>query len=179
MRIAWGFGGVLAFLLLVIGGPRVAEAAADDDKPRNPFGVPDVKDPDGQDVQDFAAKTTLPGDAKDPNAEQWVTEATAGKKGSLVGEWSDRWNGGQGDWNYGTGPTQIKVVGDRVYMLVNASNGKYLIELIRTKDRLGGRFQGVENANDSGPCVLLVVNEERLDGNWAGSGRWDFRRRLK
>lgn len=82
--------------------------------------------------------------------------------------------------NYGKG-TEIKVVGDRVYMLVNASNGKFLIDLKRDKDRLMGKYQGIDNPNDTGACLFLIVDDERLDGAWgtAGMGRWDFRRKLK
>src|SRR5262245_53820257 len=125
MRTAGSFMAAALFLLLVNGQPRAVETDKPE-KPRNPFGVKDVTDPDGTDVQEFAAKF-LDGGPKDPNAEQWVKEETAGKKGSLEGEWFDRWNSTGGDWNYGQGPAQIKVVKDRVYILVNASNGKYLI----------------------------------------------------
>ncbi len=155
------------------------KTTGNDEKPRNPFGVPDVKNPDDEDARALAARVKLSGDAKDPNAEQWVKQATDGKKGSLEGEWSDRWNAGGGDWSYGTGAARIKAVGERVYILVNASNGKLLIDLKREKNRLVGRYQGIDDPSDTGPCVFLVVDEERIDGNWADKGRWDFRRRLK
>jgi hypothetical protein len=102
-----------------------------------------------------------------------------GKKGSLDGEWFDRWNSGEGEWQYGTGPAQVKEVGNRVYILVKASNGRYLLGLKRDKKRLAGRYRGIDDPNDMGACVLLIVNDERIDGNWAGAGRWDFRRKLK
>jgi hypothetical protein len=146
---------------------------------RNPFAVPDVKDPNSPDVRDFAKTVKLPGDANDPNAEQWVKDAKPGKKGALDGHWSDRWNTNGGDWNYGKAAAQIKVVGDRVYILVNASNGRFLIDTKREKNRLVGKYQGVDNPDDTGPIVLQVVGDERIDGNWAGQGRWDFRRMLK
>lgn len=178
MRATW-LCGVLVLVLAIPCLLRGAPFLEKEEKARNPFGVKDVEDPDGKDVQDFAEKEKLAGDDKDPNAEQWVKEATKGKKGSLDGEWSDRWNGQGGDWNYGTAPTKIKAVENRVYFLVNASNGKFLIDVKRDKNRLVGRYQGVDNPNDTGPCVLLIVNDERIDGNWAGAGRWDFRRKLK
>jgi hypothetical protein len=130
-------------------------------------------------VQDLAESVKLAGDDKDANAEQWVKEATVGKKGSLDGEWFDRWNSGEGEWQYGTGPAQVKEVGNRVYILVKASNGRYLLGLKRDKKRLAGRYRGIDDPNDMGACVLLIVNDERIDGNWAGAGRWDFRRKLK
>jgi hypothetical protein len=174
----WILSGVLALVLASAWQHAGAEPPAKGDKPRNPFGVKDIEDPDGKAAQELAEKVKLAGDDKDANAEQWVKEATAGKKGSLDGEWSDRWDG-SGTWSYGQGPTQIKVVGDRVYMLVNASNGKFLIDVKRDKKRLVGKYQGIDNPSDTGPCVFLVVSDERIDGNWAGMGRWDFRRKLK
>ena len=172
MRAIGIITGVLAVLLLAACGQA-------DDR-RNPFGVPDVQDPDGQDAQNLAESVKLAGDANDPNAEQWARKETRGKKGSLDGEWSNRWNGNDSAWHYGAGPTRIKEIGDRVYMLVHASNGKYLLDLKRTKNRLVGKYQGIDEvANDTGPCVLLIVDDERIDGNWAGLGRWDFRRKLK
>ncbi len=176
MRMASGFVGVVVLVLLAGGGIQSPEAVAKDETTRNPFGVRDIQDPDDKTVQDLAAEVKLNGDAKDPNAEQWVKEATDGKKGSLEGTWFDRW--GSDLSYYGTG-TEIKVVGNRVYMLVNASNGKFLIDLKREKNRLLGKYQGIDNPADTGPCVFLVVDDERIDGNWAGAGRWDFRRKLK
>ncbi len=167
----WLFTAVLGFVLCPQ-APLFAQL-------RNPFAVPDVKDPNSPDVRDFAKGVKLPGDANDANAEQWVKEAKPGKKGSLDGHWSDRWNTNGGDWNYGKAAAQIKVVGDRVYILVNASNGRFLIDTKREKNRLVGKYQGVDNPDDTGAIVLQVVGDERIDGNWAGQGRWDFRRMLK
>ena len=176
MRETWIVGGVL---VLVLALTCQVEGAKPEDKPRNPFGVKDVEDPNGEDVREFAKKVKLDGGEKDANAEQWVKEAKPGKKGSLDGEWSDRWNNNGGEWNYGKAATHIKVVGDRVYILVNASYGKFLIDAKREKNRLVGRYQGVDNEADTGPIVLRVVDDERLDGDWAGEGRWDFRRKLR
>ena len=83
MRGTWIISGVLALVLAGAFQLAGAEPPVKADKPRNPFGVKDIEDPDGKDVQALAAKVTLAGDAKDPNAEQWVKEATAGKNGSL------------------------------------------------------------------------------------------------
>lgn len=178
MRIVWRILAGVALSLIVWGASLGTAKVAKAEKPRNPFGVQDIPDPDGEDVQQFAARFLL-GGAKDPNAEQWVKDETQGKKGSLEGEWFDRWNSPGSDWNYGKGPSKIKVVGNRVFILVDASNGKFLLDLKREKDRLVGKFQGVDNPNDTGPAVLVIVDDERIDGNWAGQGRWDFRRRIK
>src|SRR6516165_6464891 len=104
MRAACGVSAAVVFLLL-LGAER----------PRNPFGVADVSDPDGPDVRAFAARVKLSGGPKDANAEQWVKEETAGKRGSLEGEWSGRWNFTGGKW-YAQGTARVKVVGDRVYI---------------------------------------------------------------
>ena len=176
MRHGWKVVVAVVVVLLAGAEARRSAATAEDEKTRNPFGVKDIQDPDDQTVQDLAEKVRLSGDDKDANAEQWVKEETSGKKGSLEGKWFDRW--GSMLTNYGTG-TEIKVVGDRVYMLVNASNGKFLIDVKRDNSRLMGKYQGIDNPRDTGPCVLLIVNDERIDGNWAGQGRWDFRRKLK
>jgi hypothetical protein len=176
MRETWIVGGVL---VLVLALTCQVEGAKPEDKTRNPFGVKDVADPDGKDVREFAETVKLKGDEKDANAEQWVKEAKPGKKGSLDGEWFDRWNNGGGAWSYGKGPAKIKVVGDRVYILVDASNGKFLLDLKQEKNRLVGRYRGVDNEGDTGPIVLHIVDDERLDGDWRGLGRWDFRRKLK
>lgn len=171
MRVTGTFLGVFSVIFLAAWG-NVEDR-------RNPFGVPDVQNPDSQEVQNLLETAKLAGDANDENAEPWAKTETTGTKGSLDGEWYDRWNGNGVEWQYGTDRTRIKQVGDRVYMLVNASNGKYLLDLKRTKNRLAGKYLGVENASDSGPCVFIIVDDERIDGNWNGSGRWDFRRKLK
>src|SRR5207302_2928488 len=119
----------------------------------------------------------LPGGDKDPNGEQWVKKETAGKVGSLEGEWSGRWSDG-------SGTAKIKVVKDRIYVLYTDNEGTlkgatWLLEAIRDKDRLVGRWMQVDNPNDSGPFVGLIVDDERIDGTWGGGARWDFRRKMK
>lgn len=164
-------------LLLLFGATPLF--AADEVDTRNPFGVPDVPDPRGDDVKEFAARTKLAGDATDANAPQWVRKPTAGKQGSIEGEWSERWNArGHDVWYAGKGPTRIKAVNGRVYMLVDSSNGRFLIELVRDGNRLVGRYQGIDHPHDSGPCVFLIVSDERIDGTWMGVGRWDLRRKI-
>jgi len=168
--------GVLLVVLIVSLRPAGTQQP---DKPRNPFGVKDVADVDGQDVKDFAATVKLAGDDKDANAAQWVKEATTGKKGSLDGEWHERWNSTGGNWNNGKGVAKVKTVGDRVFILTNSANGRFLMELKKEKNRLVGKWQGLDDPSDTGPCVFLIVSGERLDGNWGGHGRWDFRRKVQ
>ena len=144
---------------------------------RNPFKVEDVKDPTADDIKRFAAEVKLPGGAKDKNAEQWVKDATAAKKGTLDGDWSGRWTGGNGT-------AKIMVIKDRVYVLYTDTEGDlkgktWLLEAVRDKDRLVGRWMQVGAPEDTGPYVGLIVDDERIDGTWGGGERWDFRRKIK
>jgi hypothetical protein len=152
--------------------------ADDKEKPRNPFNVVDVPDPDGEDVKDFAARTKLEGDARDANAEQWAEKPTPGKKDSLDGEWSSRWNGGSAGDNWVAGAATVKKVGDRIYILYKDRTGAYLIEAkMQGKSRLVGRFLAQRDDGEAGPWVGEIVNAERIDGAW-NMGRWDLRRKL-
>ena len=172
MSKQWSRIAALFVLALLVSPARPA------DETRNPFNVPDVKDPDGQDVKQFAANVKLPGGDKDKNAEQWVKEATEGKAETLDGDWSGRWESG-------SGTAKIKVVKDRVYVLYTDTEGQlkgtsWLLEAVKEgKDRLVGRWVQVGNATDTGPYVGLIVGDERIDGTWGGNARWDFRRKLK
>ena len=162
-------------LILGILSPLSGQAGK---KTRNPFDVPDVPDPDGKDVEAFAATVKLAGDAKDANAEQWVKQETTGDKKSLDGEWYGRWNHTGKNW-VPVFKVQVKTVGDRVYVFYKDFQGRFLVDLRRDKDRLVGRLRGVDNPSDTDPCVFVIVDSERLDGTWGGKGRLDFRRKLK
>jgi len=170
-------------LVVTITGPT--EKAKTEVTRRNPFGVPDVDDPDGAEVEAFAAKTKLAGAADDPNAEQWVTRATKGDKGALDGEWFGRWRRpyiGE-DWIYCKGTAQIKTVGERVYILYTDHQDTFLIDTRRENGRLVGRVQGTKVRTDSCPCVFVIVGPDRLDGEFTDEdagrrGRQDFRRKL-
>jgi hypothetical protein len=143
------------------------------DERRNPFNVEDVQDPYGEDVKKYAAGVKVRGGDKDPNAEQWVKKETEGKPGSLDGDWSGRWEDG-------SGTAKVRVIKDRVFVLYTDGNATWLLEAVREgKDRLVGRWVQVGNANDTGPFVGLIVNDERIDGTWGEGNRWDFRRKIK
>jgi hypothetical protein len=58
---------------------------------RNPFGVQDVPDPDGEDVTAFASGVRLTGSADDDNAEAWDGPSAAAPA-ALEGNWLSRWN---------------------------------------------------------------------------------------
>lgn len=154
---------------------RLTKAAG---KPSNPFDVKDVPDPNGTDVEEFAATVKLFGDAKDPNAEQWTAVAVKGDKRSLDGEWYGRWNSRGSEWSPEF-KAQVKTLGERVYIFYTDHQGRFLIDLRREKGRLVGRVVGIDNPLDTNPCVIVVVGAERLDGTWGGNGRLDFRRKLQ
>lgn len=170
-----------AVVVALVGSAVPLIAAEVPEKPRNPFNLPDIPDPDGADVQALAARFSPKADPNDPNATQWVEKVTTAQPGSIDGEWRDRWRlGGQSDWVASGGTVEIKSLNDRVYILAHSASGRYLVDLKRTGNRLAGRYKNQDNPIDTGPCAFLVVDEERIDGCWYGpAARWDFRRRLK
>jgi len=174
---------VASFSLLVVSavpmaflGPVSLCIAADE---RNPFGVTDVPNPDGDDVQAFAQKINLLGDKKDDNAPQWSEKATKGNAGILDGEWFCRWSSGGGAFtSWYCGIATVRTVKDRVYILYKDETGTFLIDTLRKGNRLIGRYLCVVGeTSDSTPWVALIVDNERIDGSWRG-GRWDLRRQL-
>jgi hypothetical protein len=180
----------LAVAVLVVAlalGSSAATSQPKEEKPKNPFGIKLEPVPDDDEVKEFAKTVTLAGGDKDANAEQWVGGATKGKADSLDGEWSGRWKyAGEGKpWVTQEKPTKFASTGDRVYILFTYAEGPYLVVATRQgkkKDRLVGRFMSVNEPKDTGPWVGLIVGNERIDGEWkgpAGSGRWDFRRKIK
>jgi hypothetical protein len=152
---------------------------------RNPFGVQDAPDPDGSDVDDFAAQVHLSGSADDPNARAWRSSLGDEQHGSIEGAWSSRWNGGAdpaiaGDtkeaWKQGN--AELQVVGDRVYLLFDWGNGsrQALIDARRDgPERLIGRYVNLSDPAITRPWVGLIVDNRRIDGCWT-SGRLDFQR---
>jgi hypothetical protein len=172
--IRWRFFAVAVVFVTAAGWYNAAEPA---DKPRNPFNVEDVPDPQGKDVKEFAARVKLPGDAKDANAERWAGKPTGGKAGSLEGEWSSRWNGGSAGKDWISGTATVKAVGDRVFILYKDNTGTYLIEAKRDGKKLVDRYHNVPGGTDTTPWVGVVVDDERIDGIWK-DGRWDLRRDL-
>jgi hypothetical protein len=168
---------VIGLFVLVL----AASPARPADEKRNPFDKTDVPDPTGEDVKKYAEQVKLSGGKDDKNAEQWVKNQTEGKKGSLDGEWSGRWSDGS------SATVKIKVIKDRVYILYTEEKNPtykgrvYLVEAVRDKDRLVGRWIDVDRPGDTTPFVGKIVDDERIDGVWGANGtdRWDFRRNLK
>jgi hypothetical protein len=145
---------------------------------RNPFGVKDVMAPDWKDVQLFAATVKLPSGPKDANAAPWGKKV-AQQPRSIDGAWSGRWKGGSAEDKWSAGTAQIKTVGQRVYILYQEGDYRYLIDARKLgKNRLVGKYLNLQDHRDTYPWVGRIVNNERIDGMWTG-GRWDFRRQFK
>ena len=140
---------------------------------RNPFGVQDEPDPDGEDLAAFASGVRLTGSADDANAEPWnETPAPA----SLEGSWSSRWNGEGFDWQTGRG--MLSADGKQVYILFDWDDAtkQGLIEARWDgQDRLIGRYLNLSAPEITRPWVGLIVDATRIDGEHSG-GRIDFRR---
>jgi hypothetical protein len=164
------------------GGVARAPLLFFDPNSRNPFNVPDVPDPDGVDVKQYAVTVTSLGGANDENARQWVAGPALAARTTIDGEWVSRWNHTGGPWvpEY---TAQVKSIGNRVYILYRDHQGRFLADLRRDGDLLIGRLVGVENPADSNPMVVRIVDLQRLDGAWGTigrmSGRIDFRRKLQ
>jgi len=151
---------------------------------RNPFGVQDAPDPNGSGVDDFAAQVHLSGSAEDPNARAWRS-SPGDEQDSMEGAWSSRWNGGAdpaiaGDteeaWKQGRG--ELRVVGDRVYLLFDWGGGarQALIDARRDgPNTLMGRYVNLSDPAITQPWAGLIVDNRRIDGHWP-HGRLDFQR---
>jgi hypothetical protein len=142
---------------------------------RNPFGVPDVPDPDGEDVAAFADAVELTGSDDDANAEAW-DEAFSGSPASLEGNWSSRWNAEGLDWQQGHG--RLRAEAERVHILFDWDEGTKQGLIGARWDgrrRLLGRYLNLSSPEITRTWVGLIVDAGRIDGVHSG-GRIDFRR---
>ncbi len=152
---------------------------------RNPFGVMDVPDPNGQDVYEFAAQAQLGGSAEDANAQEWHRSNAESGEASLEGEWFSRWNGGadptipeDAEDKWKQGQAKISLTGDRVYIIFDWNNGvrKGLIDSQREgTNKLSGRYINLTDPTIIRPWFGLIVDNQRIDGRFP-EGRLDFRR---
>ncbi len=161
------------WFVLVLGCLSFCFIAADG--PRNPFGIPDIEDPTGDDVLAHHDRAALDRGEEDANAAEWPAVAVEGDPMKLDGAWMGRWNAGDGlDF---VAPSEAKVAqrGDRLFIV----QGSWYIEALRQRDgRYAGRWVSVGSTTGGGTWVGRIVSDERIDGDWA-SGRWDFRRRFQ
>src|SRR5262245_45411796 len=163
-------------------GPR--DSVIDQRRTRNPFDVMDVPDPNGREVQDFAAGAELAGAPDDENAKAW-SAAIGNPSDGIEGDWSSRWNGGAdptipgdaaGKWKQGH--AEVRASEDRVYLLFNWNHGarKGLIDARHEgAARLVGKYINLTDPKIARPWAGLIVSNRRIDGRWSG-GRLDFRR---
>jgi hypothetical protein len=145
--------------------------------PRNPFGVEDVPQPDGDDVAALASSLILSGSDDDPNASSW-SDIRCGDQTSIRGRWSSRWRGEGLDWHVGHGELHVDGESGRVFVLFDWDDGakRGLIEAHRQgPDRLVGKYLNLSAPRITRPWVGLIVDSARIDGKYPG-GRIDFRR---
>lgn len=152
-------------------------------KTRNPFGVPDVENPDGPDIQQNISLADGLGKDNDENAKPWASAAGSGaakppNPSSIDGEWMSRWNMGPGTRWVPPYAAKIQTVGSRTYVFFRDHQGRFLGELKREGQILSGRLVGVDNPRDTSIFILRIVNMNRIDGAWRGkdAGRIDFQR---
>ncbi len=148
---------------------------------RNPFGTMDVPSPDDSEVASYAARVS-PGEGDDVNAARWAPPRTPADP--IDGSWSSRWNGGTdptisndapNKWK--AGKSEVRVVGDRVYLRFDWDGGRRhgLIEARRDGNRLVGKYINLTDPKITRPWVGLIVDATRIDGRHP-NGRLDFRR---
>lgn len=74
-------------------------------------------------------------------------------------------------------PFFVRTIGEHVYILHRSPSAAWLIEARREENRLLGQWMNIGNLAESRPWVGLIVDGERIDGQWP-AGRLDLRRRL-
>ena len=99
-------------------GRRYKNRNAVTDPLRNPFGVLDVPDPNGADVQAFASRQ-LDVSPNDANARSWTPTPTMlpAEPSSIEGVWHSRWNGGATGLEWKQGSAEIRIIGANVFLL--------------------------------------------------------------
>ena len=145
----------------------------------------DVPNPYDREVAEFAASATLDGTTDDANESTWSTVGETQADRSIEGDWSSRWNGGAdptipGDTaeRWKQGHAEVRIVGDRIYILFSWDNGarRGLIDAkIEEAGKLVGKYINLTAPEITRPWIGLVLNNRRIDGRWT-SGRLDFRR---
>lgn len=142
---------------------------------RNPFDIPDIEDPTGEDVRAHAARITLPGDDKDFNAPAWPPAISKDEPMKIDGVWWGRYDSGLRGAYSDPEVARIAKRGDRLFIL----QGIWYVEAIKQKDgSYAGRWVSKDSTTGGGTWVGRLVNDQRIDGDW-DSGRWDFRRKFK
>jgi len=139
---------------------------------RNPFGLVDVVDCCGPDVQAFADEVPRFGEPGDANAEPWAGGGDGSDFTSIDGTWAGRWQTEDYEWVVGT--AEIRTEKGRVYIHYR-DESNYLVEAERRGDLLVGRYISQGGFEETSPWVGRIVSNSRIDGAYL-IGRWDFRR---
>jgi hypothetical protein len=151
---------------------------------RNPFGLKDVNDPEGEDcIQFAAANLKLLGNADDPNAKIWSNkvkspEQSPAGSNELDGTWAGRWGGGSAGDDFIAGIDTVRIANNRIYIKHVDKTNTYLIEAVRDAQDPNifcGRYHNCGATSDSTPWCGKVINKYRIDGIWT-MGRWDLQR---
>lgn len=132
---------------------------------------------DSGDLDAFASVVDLIGDPEDPNAADWVQQSQV-IDDPLDGYWSSRWNLKSDEKGWRTGLAFIKRMDKFVLILELEGKARpipFLICARQHRQHLVGRYINLLRTTDSTPWVGLLVDNDRIDGEWKG-GRWDFRR---
>lgn len=153
---------------------------------RNPWCDPDVIGVDGEAARMNAIKMNFPKRKKDDNAQLWPTAPVLScMPTSLKGDdWAGRWKyDSSKDWNESQ-TVKLCVKGNTIFIQYDNGIDAYLFEAeYVATDRLAGRYHNVRRTTDDyGVWTGRVVDFDRIDGifrDGAGSGRWDFRRRVQ
>jgi hypothetical protein len=130
---------------------------------------------DGNDISNLLNKTSVLGTDTDMNASTWNEESKIFPDDNLNGLWSSRWNGGIARGRWVTGNARIQIYGPRFYVIAHDHQDYFIAAKILGNQQLAGRFINLGDVTQSSPWVGLIVNSNRIDGQWNG-GRWDFRR---
>lgn len=115
------------------------------------------------------------------NALRWP-KTKVKKVGALDGEWHSRWKGGNQGNQWLAGTAQIKVVKTktetRVFILYEDPQFKGIVDAKIIDDKwLVGKYLDLKNKQEivTHKFTGLIVNNQRIDGQWDG-GSFDFRR---
>jgi hypothetical protein len=132
---------------------------------------------DSGDLDAFASVVDLIGDSEDPNAADWGPQSQVVVDDPLDGYWSSRWNVKSDVKGWRTSLAFVKRMDKFIFILELEGKAPtpFLICARQDRQRLIGRYVNLLRTADSTPWAGLLVDNDRIDGEWK-SGRWDFRR---
>jgi hypothetical protein len=119
----------------------------------------------------------LPGDDEDENETNWAEELNKNQeRHPIEGIWGSRWYEESKFSRWCTGLATVVRHKDYFFILHTDEEVEYLmLAKMDGANRLLGYHYGLKDSRDKSAWVGLIVNENRIDGEWA-RGRWDLRR---